>query len=267
MKYLLILISTLFFISCEEVITLELDTSEQKIIIEANLDATNKTCTVNLSKSGDFYETNNFEKIQGADISINTPDGNSYQLNNFGNGVYKANNIAISPEETIELKIKLSDGQDFYANAIVPNPVTLDNIEFNENSISGPGGGPGGKDGDYNLSVEWKDALEEKNYNRIKIYTNGEYLSGIYVLYDDKIQNGNDVRMPIMRQRFSKGDTVKVELLACSKSYFDYFADIANGEGRGFSSTTPFNPMGNVNNGAIGYFGIWYISEKERVVK
>jgi len=255
--------------SCEEVITLELDTSEQKVIIEANLDATNGIFKVKLSKSGDFYETNNFEKIIGANIQIEISK-NIYTLEDLGKGMYIAKSIVLSPEESVELTIKLADGQEFYSNAVVPYPVTLNNIEFTKNTISGPGGGGGpggGKDGEYNLSVEWNDSEDEKNYNRIKIYNNKEYQSGIYILYDDKVQNGTTVKMPILRERFSKGDTIDVELLSCNKSYYSYFSDIANSEGRGFSSSTPYNPNDNFTNGALGYFGIWFISKKERVVK
>lgn len=267
MKYLILLLPILFFMSCEEVITLELDTSEQKIIVEANLDATNGICTVKLSKSGDFYTTNNFEKISDADITITTSVGKSYQLENIGSGVFKTNNIITSPDESVEIKIKLTDGKEFYSKVIIPNPVEIKNIEFKKSTIGGHGGGPGGKGGDYILSVEWKDELEENNYNRIKLYANDKYLSDVYILFDDKIQNGNDIKMPIMRQRFFKDDTVKVELLSCNKSYFDYFSDLANGDGRGFSASAPFNPVGNIDNGAVGYFGVWYISEKESIVK
>ena len=39
--------------------------------------------------------------------------------------------------------------------------------------------------------------------------------------------------------------------------------DLAIIQGQGPSSTTPYNPKGNFNNGAFGYFGIYSVSEIE----
>ena len=270
MKYLLIILAIITFTACEEVIILELNSSEQRIVIEANIDATNGLCKVELSKSGDFYETNNFDKVFGADITINTSAGNSYSLIDKGNGSYTTENIVVTPNETVDIIIKLTDNQEFFANAIVPFPVLISDIKFEKKILApgGLGGGHGGeKDNEYSLSVLWNDSVDEKNYNRIKIYNNGEYQSEIYALYNDKLQNGNSINMPIIRQSFALGDTINVALLSCNKSYFDYFADIANSDGRGFSAPTPYNPNGNIEGNALGYFGIWYVSNMEKVVE
>ena len=255
----------LAFSACEEVIELDLDSTEQRIVVEANLDATNGNCTVLLSRSADFYERNSFDKIQGASILLRTATGDNVSLADMGDGRYSIENLAVNGAETQHLQIKLPDNQVIESDVLVTVPVSLDSLLLQKSSS---GGMPGGQASDqYSLTAQWTDPPGAPHYYRLKIYKNNEFQSGTYILADDRLGDGEPISRPVIRQTFEKGDTLRCQLLTVNKGYYDYFTDLANSEGRGFSAPTPFNPKGNLTGDALGYFGVWYVSEKVIMVE
>ncbi len=266
----ILLLSTLIFAlsSCEEVIELELDTTEQRIVVESNLDATHGICKVSLSKTGDFYASNSFEKIPGASILLNTPSGGETSLIEMSPGVYSAENLQVSAGDAVSLSIVLPGGERIdVSNVIAPAPVSLDSLLIVKSmGGAGPGGQAGGSTDQYSLTAEWKDALGSSDFYRLKIYQNSVFQSGTYILTDDRLGDGEPISRPVIRQTFDLGDTLHCQLLAVNKGYYDYFTDLANGDGRGYSSPAPFNPKGNFSGGVLGYFGVWYVSEKTIIV-
>lgn len=258
------IILSFIFTSCEEVIVLDLDTVEEQIVIEANLNVTDSTCTVLISKSQDFYTDNSFQKITGANISLTTDSGIVYTLNDMGDGQYFASDIMTIANENITIDINLPDNLSFSATAIVPKPIILDTLLIEENS---GGFGPNETDENYSLTVEWMDPEGEDNFYRLKIFRNGVYQSGVYALADDRLGDGDKLTRPIIGERYAKSDELRVQLLSVNKGYYDYFFDIANAEERGLSSAVPFNPRGNIDPEVRGCFGVWTVSEKVIVVE
>jgi len=258
------LFSALFLLlSCEEIIILDLDTEDQKLVIQADLNVTDNTCTVLINKSSDFYASNDFEKVAGASISLTTSSGNIYILNEVSEGKYSGSNILTIPDETVSIEIITVDNQAFMASAIVPKAVELDKLLVEESpSGGGLGGGGGNVEKQFELTLEWQDIAGEANFYRAKIFKNEAFLSGVYVLADDVLGDGVTLTRPVIREFFDLGDEIRVQLLSINKGYYDYFSDIANSDGRGFSSPTPYNPGSNLDNNALGYFGIWQMSEK-----
>lgn len=262
----LVLIAIIGLLSpaCEEVIELELDTSEQRLVIEANLNATTGLCQLKLSLSGGFYESNDFEKINGAEVVLTTSSGGNYLLGAEGNGIYTAQNIAIQANESAYLKITTPDGAVYNASATTPAPVALDTLLVEKNEGNPMGGDPVET---YELTAKWQDIQDMENFYRLKIYRNGAFQSDLLIMTDDRLGDGAVITRPIIRQQYALGDTLRCELLACDLAYYQYFSDIFNAEGRGPSAPVPFNPVGNFDNNALGYFGIWYLSEKIIVVQ
>ena len=97
---LLAFICLLMLSACEEVIQLELDTANQRVVTEANFNATEGRCTVSLSKSGGFYELSNFEALEDASVVLIRSSGQDITLTDLGNGQYSAENLTILPGET-----------------------------------------------------------------------------------------------------------------------------------------------------------------------
>jgi len=264
----LIKISTVFFLtiiffsSCTDIIKLDLKNTEPRIVIEANLNTTDSTFSTNLKMSNEFYENGDFKKVTGAIVILKNEDGTSYTIPETEDGLYFLKDIISEPTDTFTVTV--NDGITTYeATTATPYPAEIGQIlpaPFNP-----PGGGPpnGEEDRDfYQILTLWKDSANIDNFYRIKNYVNNEFEADNYILTDDRFANGDTITSVMMLELYS-GDTFKLELLSTNKGYFDYFYDIAILYSRGPGGTTPYNPKSNFNNNALGYFGIYSVSEIE----
>lgn len=153
---------------------------------------------------------------------------------------------------------------------MVPYPTNLDSLLLEETLSGGPGLGGGGQNNgeqQFALSFQWQDRAGSSDNYRLKIFRNGIYESEIYGLTDDRLGDGDQITRPIIRNTYALGDTLRCQLLSTDLAYYNYFTDIANSDGRGFSAPTPYNPRTSLSGNALGYFGVWYLSEKTVVVR
>lgn len=246
---------------CEDVIQLDLITSDQRIVIEAVIDAEDGVASVLISKTCGFYQTDEFEKISGASVILTLPNGYQQQLVDSGNGSYGVQNILLIPGDVVNIKIVTPDHVTYLASSTVPIPVPLDSLSIEQMNR------PFGKEGNYILSAIWLDPGDSENFYRLRVTKNDTLQANLYSLTDDRIRNGITITQPISGGGFKKNDEVIVEMLSADKNYYDYFFQLNNIEGRGFSAPTPFNPKGNFSNDALGYFGIYYKSVKRITIK
>ncbi len=249
-------LSALFLFSCEDVIELDLNTTEPRVIIEANLDASTNRIDVLLSYSNDFYENGEPSKISNANIILSTASGENYVLSEVADGLYTQEGLNVVADESVELQIDI-DEESYTATSHIPHPVELLSIEQLE---GGPPPIGGQENANIILAPEWMDPIDIENYYRVKPYINDTLLVSNYSIVDDTFRgDGNPQRFPIM-EPFQEGDEVTLELLSTDKAYYDYFLQLANLAGNGGGSTTPYNPKGNFDNGALGYFGAFHAS-------
>lgn len=263
-KIISIFILSIFSLSsCTDIIELDLKNTKPRIVIEANLNLSDSSFIANLSMSNDFYENGEFKKITNANIKLSNSDGTEYIIPEINDGEYYLKNIICKPNDEFYLTVTDTDGNKYEANAKCPFPseiALLMPVPFDP-----PGGGPGNSNDTaqyYQITTLWKDTVNIENYYRIKTYTNDTLNANDYVLSDDRSQDG-DTLAAISIEELYPGDKYKLELLSTDKKYFDYFLDVAILYSRGPGSTTPYNPKGNFNNGALGYFGIYSVSEVE----
>lgn len=148
----------------------------------------------------------------------------------------------------------LPSGAVFSAKTEIPVRVSLDSLKV-VRGFEGPG--PTSPPV-FLLNPKWKDPAGVVNYYRFKVTKNGTVINGSFSIYNDQPFDGNEVDMPLDQFDFQIGDTVSLEFQcidSISHSYYDQINDMAM---PGFVSATPYNPIGNFDNGALGYFGIYY---------
>ena len=107
---------------CEDVIDLDLASSEQRIVIEAVMDAGTGVCVVHVSKTAKYYETNQFEAVKGAVITLRTSAGATHAFSDSGNGTYSAAVIAAPPGDTLTIAIALPGPIVYHVKAVMPGP-------------------------------------------------------------------------------------------------------------------------------------------------
>jgi hypothetical protein len=258
-KIVLILLTAMIIVfgACEEVIEIELDESDQRIVIEAVVNADLSTAIVIITKTGSFYQEKDFDRISGSLVTIQLPDGSTVTLGEDSAGHYSASGIAVQPTEKLSLYIRTPDGNDYRAEAETPYPVPLDTLEIEDTT------GKEGRTAPGKVRVVWKDPADQTNFYRIRTTRNDTLQADSYSLADDKLRNGLRFSQRLFGILSQDGDVFEVELLSVTRSYYDYFRQLTRG-GPGFGFTIPYNASGNLSNNALGYFGI--ISSSKRTI-
>ena len=260
---LLFLISSLIFTSCEKVIDLKLKDASQKIVVEANIYSGEGNNFVQLTKSGNFYESNDFETINNASIIVTDNSGNSYTFNAISDGLYQ--NDTLNGIELTEYSLSIkADGKTITSKSVMPKLVPIDSVSV----VLEDGGGFGGsgKKFNYRLFCNFKDPVNEENYYRIKVFINGEFYQDINI-FDDALFNGKDARMPLRIWVVKPGDIVEVQLISLDRANYEYFRLLAK-NGMGAMSTSVGNPVSNVTgDDVIGVFGAYAVDKETVLIK
>jgi hypothetical protein len=247
-------ISILLLSSCEDVIQLDLESTESRIVIEASLNASNQTATVFISKTNDFYDNAEPERVSGATITLQGETGDTYAFSEASPGTYVAENVIASPGETFSLAVDVED-MVYEATTTVPSAANLKEITQSDFPA-----GPFGDEGAILLSAIWDDPAGIENFYRVRSYVDDIFQADTYTVLDDNIRgDGEEITTPIQKG-FDENTSVTLELLSTDEAYYDYFFQVASLSGEGGNSTTPYNPKGNFSNNALGYFGIFYSS-------
>jgi hypothetical protein len=261
----LITIPVLLFIwvSCEEVIVLDLKNTEPRIVIEASLNASNGDCIVTATKSFGFYETGEFTKVSGASVELINQSDQIISLQEMSPGTYTAANLKMTPGELIRLNIKVTSDEQYSAETRVPRYVPLDSLSF-EPAIADPR--QQDVDAIYMMNAKWKDPGYSFNFYRFKVTNNGKSYNKSFAITSNERCCGIVIELPIFYFLFALGDTVNLEFQSIDSASYTYFDQINDMMLPSFVSATPYNPTGNFNNRALGYFGIYYNQKFDMIV-
>lgn len=276
-KYFIILliVSIPFFNSCEDVIDIDIDNSNQQIVIEAAITDTEGPHYVKISKTGDYFKSQEFEKINNALAIISDNKGTFDTLSEVSAGTYATSKIVGVEGMDYQLLVKI-EGKEYTASTTMPQKVELDSLEYHwQESMT-----PHGNDG-YFVKGYFSDSPEMKNYYRFRINLNGEFYleaTNEIVLWDDKLFEGEkDVNIPIKRggDFFQENDLVEVQLISLNKEMYEYYQSLISaissvsgdgmmnmGKSMIFGSSAPSNPDNNINNEALRYFTAYTVSSK-----
>jgi len=269
-KFLLLCGIALTLMSCEEVIILDFNDAEPKLVIEAFITNEAGPYRVELNESARFYDDSVFPPRTGAYVVIADDQGNSDILTEVEAGVYLTSTIHGQPGVTYTLTVE-SEGETYTASSTMPStlvPIQSLNVRYEEN--------PGFFDPGYYVGATIQDPEELGNTYRSLFFQNGEaYVSTDddgnetdtdrnFYLDDDKFWNGNEVDLEFFKP-VELGDTITVELHHLDPQTYDYYrtlVDAINGGG-----VAPSDPLSNFGDQALGYFGAFSVSRMEVVVE
>ena len=258
--YLIILFSWVLF-SCEDIIEVDLKSSEPAIVIEGVIHNDDGPYQVRISRSTDFYDPGIYPGVENAFVQISDDHGNSEVLTEDNPGLYLAETLVGYEERKYSLSVNI-EGKDFYAESIMPKVVLIDSM-----GIEIFQGGNFFDEG-YIVHCFFSDPPETGNNYRLIAFHNG-VSDGVFYLADDKFTNGNTMEMRIFSPGTVSGDTVIIELHSIDKSVFDYYvtlSEIVTQQGGG-NPANPANPNTNLSNGSLGYFGALAISRSTIVIQ
>ncbi len=251
--------------ACEDVIDVNLNDSEPRVVIEAYITNNPEIATVIISKSTDYFTPGEIPFVNGAEVTISDNSGNSYSLQQFDDGIYLSPHVEAEIGRIYTATVTV-EGITYTASTMMPQPLTIDSLtsEYQE------GGGFGNdEDEGYRLHVFFTDPENIANYGRIKLAFNDSTVED-YFLYDDEFNNGNAIDYSWFFRVFQPGDTVRVELMSMDEGVYDFYRTVAYvvaGDEGGGPDITPANPLTNWDNDALGYFGAYAIEYDTLIVQ
>jgi hypothetical protein len=250
MKYTIFLLAVLVMASCQKVIDVDLNSTDQQVIIEAEItDDPAYPNRVLITKSLNFDEENNFPYISGASVIISDGGGNSYVLNDMGNGIYTNNTLIGVPGQTYYLTIEI-EGTIYSATSTMPLKVPLQSVDLTDGGF-----GPPGAAGTSSPVPVFTDPLGQGNNYRFHLYENQERARDILLTNDEILDGGTNTSNLFSQDlTFDSGDTAKVVMMCIDKQVYDHFYALSlNGSGPN-ASASPANPASTISGGVLGYF-------------
>lgn len=248
--------------SCEEIVKLDLDTTDPKLVIDATM-AEDSLCVVYLTKTQDYYDNNDAPKVSDAVIRIS--DGtNTETLVETKAGVYQTLLMkgVVGRKYTIEVD---SESKSYLAQALIPAPVPIQKmyvllIEIGSQKV-------------YSPTIIYMDPVGVKNFYYNVIYINGERSKAMNLNDDEFTKEGvpypEAIRYRTMddgkdddESDLKVGDTIKVIKRSLDESSYNYFLSMLS-----IASGGATNPTSNFSNGALGCFNVYSVSSIELILK
>ena len=248
--------------ACTKVITVNLNDASPQIVIEGIITNTTGPYQVQITKTVNFSEPNNFPPVTGATVKITDKTGAITDiLTETTPGIYKTHTIQGIPGHSYQLDIT-AGSQSFTASSTMPQPVTLDSISFQHTDRLG-------KIDIVNVP-NYQDPAGIKNYYSFTQTVNSRKLKTTSV-FDDRLSDGKYISLALRNDStyIQLKDTVSVTMNCIDKSTYDYFYTLVqvSGGSNFRSSASPSNPVTNISNNALGYFTAYTTQSKKLIAR
>ena len=267
-KYVAFLLSLIVIVSCQKVVILDLNTAESELVIEGNI--TTKAGypqTVFLSTSGDFYTGEGIGFAGDAVVMIKDEDGKIDTLETYAEGIYFSNNLVPVANKEYHIEV-YREGEYYTGSEIFPEIKYIDSLSYVVNEgLFGDGGLNEDGDTTYNVFCRFQDPEETLDFYRFVVNINDSIVDagfGTYLVTDDELFNGQLFDLEILGTGAIRGDTVRIDLQAIGANTYTYYLGLNDALSSGMGST-PYNPVSNLSNDALGYFGA-YTSDEQTII-
>lgn len=267
MNKLLILFIAFLFLGCEEIIEVDINSSDPQIIIEAKLSNSIVNNFVKITRSTDFYNPNEYIKISDAEITITDGEGNSYPLQEILPGRYQSVELVSVPQKRYSIEVN-HQSDKYVATSYAPPTIFIDSLSYKLEPR------PFRDKKFLELHVHFQDEENQADYARFVVYKNKKQIERIF-LYDDRLTNGNEIDFFFFNfdedEEFLPGDEILVELQTIDKEAHTYFRTLrralARSTGGPFGPAAPANPTTNWDKNALGYFSAFTFDSKSIVIQ
>lgn len=235
----------LAFTSCEEVVDIDLQTTEFKDVIDAFI-SDNSPCYVFLSRSQSFSNNAPYQTTSGAVIELSDDKGNKEIVRESKEpGLYISLMTGVVGR-TYNIKIMIGENT-YEAQSTIPQTVPIDDIYIYNIQVGG--------DDWYSPCIVYNDPPDEKNYYYTMMYVNGHLMKSIY-LTDDEYRNGLTVERILYFDKEDNsdneleiGDRIYVEMQTLDKGMYTFYKSLYSVVAGGAT-----NPLTNFTGGALGCF-------------
>lgn len=245
--------------SCEKIIDLELPDAEKLYVIEAVL--SDAGCRVNLSRTLNLSDSNHYDIVSGANITIVEDGKMPVRLTQVNGGYYRAGILGRSGR-SYELRIEV-EGNVFTATSVVPPKVVVDSLYITERLFFGRTRKV--------ATLEFKDPPGMGNMYRFIQYINTKKDNNIYITNDHLIDGRKAVYEMLVledeKEPLKAGDRLSVELLTITPFMYNYWYSLDQGALGQSQVASPTNPVNPFSEGAVGYFSTHTLSSRSTALR
>ncbi|WBL25313.1 DUF4249 domain-containing protein [Zunongwangia sp. HGR-M22] len=252
-----ILCSLIFtFYSCEEVIEVDLEPSDNRLVVDAEIlweaNTPGNVQQIYLSRLTDYYETET-QKVSNAEVEISNANGDIFIFEETEEaGTYQCNNFLPELNDSYQLEV-IVDNETYTATERMISTPEITRIEQSDD---------GGFSADnYEITYYFNDPEEEENYY-LETYRTDFLIYPVYGVGSDKFINGNEVDYGFSDEDLEVGSTVNTTFRGISEQFYEYMSLIIQSTSGNPFSTPPANIRGNLinntneDNYAFGYFSL-----------
>lgn len=264
--YFIVIVFSLFY-SCEDVVDVDLNEAEPRLIIEASINWFKNTVgneqSIKLSLSAPFFDDTIPPANNATVIVTNTSNGDEFVFLEEGlTGVYKSNNFI--PIIDAEYRLTIShDNQNYTATEILKSVSSIDYIEQNND------GGFSGED--IEIKAYYTDPADVENYYFFEFSSDIAVVPTLEV-YEDRFTDGNQIFGFYSEEDLESRDEVIIRNYGVSSRFYDFmFILLQQGsdESGGPFETQPATVRGNcinLTNPENFPFGYFRLSEVDEVI-
>lgn len=252
------------FVSCTDVIDVEVQNAPARLTIEASLDwekgTTGNEQFILLSTSTPYFDEIRNTGVTGASVKVtNDANGEEYVFVDQYDGTYTTSSFVPVINQSYTLEV-IYNGETYRATETLTPVVDITAINQSREK--------GFNDEHLEVNVIFTDPEEEKNYYLFKFREQGDvfpYLEDA----DDEFVNGNEISWYFEKEEddsdntkaFTPGDVVDIEFFGISERYYNYIRMLIEQSGdSGPFSSIPGPLKGNCininnrDNYPYGYF-------------
>lgn len=259
-------IFSLLFISCQDIIEVDLNNADPRLVVEGNIhvsesDGTLVQSEIRLTLTAPFFD-NEVPSVENASVEVVDELGNIYPFNHAGDGYYFGD-ISLELNTNYRLQV-IYEGEVYTASTTHVKTPSLEYIEQRDD---------GGFLGDQiELKVYFQDFPNEDNY----YYVNASSERGIRRnVIKDEFYDGNMIFSTYVADDLAASDHVRFALYGITEEYYNYMFILLQqtGGGGGPFETQPATVRGNIINESnpenypLGYFRISEVSIIDYIVE
>ena len=253
------LVIIFIFNSCEEVIDIDLETSDEGFVVEASI-CKDSVSLVRLSRTVNYFSPGEPSYIEDATVIIS--DGTtSEELNYTGSGYYKGSAIRGVEERTYGIEI-IHNGKSYQGASFMPLQAQINSVSYSKSSgqsILNPFG-----ETVFSIDCEFSDDMNQDNYYLVRFSgSDGSLIERYYLLTEENTNSGSidyeNGNISFSESIFYDGGEIEVKVFAVDENIYNYFlqlTDVLFWKKR-IMPPASYNPASNINNGALGYFAAW----------
>lgn len=235
-----------FLAACEEKIDLYIEDSGPKIVIQGEINNYQNIQRIFIFRTAGLQDTVMNRPVSGASVQVKDPRGRIYVFTESDPGVYQFRGLQGRSNFRYDLTVNV-DGEIYEATSTIPEMVPVDSIGSYTSDFFG-------QDIRF-VTVKFQDPPQSKNYYRylMSINDGNFFYAGVY---NDNFTDGKYVShdLFIRDQELEAGDKVRIHRQCLDENFYDYWSSIS------FSNpgaAAPANPVSNISNKALGYFGAY----------